>query len=613
MHRAWALAVLLIAAPTWAQTSVKIYDIQGAQHRSPLIGQSVKTTGIVTAVDSGGFYMQDPLGDGDNRTSDGLFLFTGGAPTVAVGDAIEVTGTVSEFIPGGASTGNLSTTQIAFPAVTVVSSGNALPAAVIVGRGGRIPPARKVISKGEIDPPINLQLDADAAANRFNPRGDGIDFYESLEGMRVRIPKPQAVSALNGFGEVFVVADRGADVEPTDALTQRGGIELQPDPNNRGDQNPERMQVQFDSTIYPGASRPLISVGSRLNDVEAVVSYSFGNFEFVATSIVTFTPARRTRPQVSKLRPTRNHVTIASYNVLNLSPQSSDDQQRATLANHIVVNLRTPDVIALQEIQDNNGTTDDGTTDDGTTDASQTMQALVDAILTAGGPKYEFFDIAPADGASGGIPGGNIRNAFFYNPKRVSFVGFKQLTDSAFDGTRRPLVGTFRFNGRQFMVINNHWSSRFGSTPVFGAVQPFVQAAEADREAQARAIHRYVRSEIKAVKDARIVVLGDFNTFQWTNDLDRILPGRGNNQILWNLIRDVKDDNVYTFIFEGNSQALDHCFVTKNLRKKAEFDIVHVNNDFPRVGPEFGSDHEPLLARFEWKESKSKKKGRKRD
>ena len=66
-----------------------IMEIQGAGHWSEYEGQPVITQGVVTALAANGFYLQDPNGDGDQRTSDGVFVYTGAAPTVAVGDASE--------------------------------------------------------------------------------------------------------------------------------------------------------------------------------------------------------------------------------------------------------------------------------------------------------------------------------------------------------------------------------------------------------------------------------------------------------------------------------------------------------------------------------------------
>jgi predicted extracellular nuclease len=259
-------------------------------------------------------------------------------------------------------------------------------------------------------------------------------------------------------------------------------------------------------------------------------------------------------------------------------------------------------VIALQEIQDN-----DGTTDEGIVDADETLQALVDAIAAAGGPDYDWFNVDPVDGTSGGVPGGNIRNAFLYNPDRVDLVDFVSLTvgeltdlgvtdPNAFLETRNPLVGTFAFNGLEFTIINNHLTSRFGSTPIFGAIQPFFQEGETAREAQTSTLNEVVDLLLGDGMD-RVAVVGDLNTFQWTDDLAEILPGTGPERVLTNLINQLNDDNVYSFNFEGNSQELDHFFVTDALLP-AKIDIVHVNVDFPRVDDTVGSDHEPLLVRL---------------
>ena len=369
-----------------AQTTVTIMQIQGAGHISLKVGQEVTTTGVVTAVAFNGFYVQDPFGDGDDDTSDGIFVFKFGSKP-SIGDEVKLTGEVTEYIPGGASTGNLSTTQISFQVPShgfeVLSSGNPLPVPVIIGTGGRIAPAVDVISKSER--PVNLQV----VPGVFNPENDGIDFYESLEGMLVTVEDPVAVSATRTFtafsSEMFTLTNNGANIAPDDARTARGGINLQPDPDNDGDQNPERVQIQFDPTLSGGASVPAITVGDRLADVTGVVGYDFGNFQVNATHQVTFTPGDL-EEETTSLTGTQKHVTVASYNVLNLSPLPSDNNQRATLADHITYNLRSPDVIALQEIQDNSGEEDDGTTD-----ASLTLQALVDAIVVAGGPEYEFF------------------------------------------------------------------------------------------------------------------------------------------------------------------------------------------------------------------------------
>ncbi|GGI83390.1 hypothetical protein GCM10007973_19840 [Polymorphobacter multimanifer] len=156
---------------------IGIHDIQGASHTSPLVGQTVTTRGIVTAVDTNGFYFQAPDAeiDANDATSEGLFVLTSSAPTVTVGQLVTVTGAVAEFIPGGAGTNNLSTTQLTGPVINVISSNNPLPTATILGAGGRMAPT---------------EIIDDDNFTSFDPATDGIDFFESVEGMLVTVPQP---------------------------------------------------------------------------------------------------------------------------------------------------------------------------------------------------------------------------------------------------------------------------------------------------------------------------------------------------------------------------------------------------------------------------------------
>ena len=592
-----------------------ISEIQGSGHISPLEGELVQTEGIVTAVDFRGFYVQSKEDDGDLATSEGLFIFTGfsAPPGVEVGDEVRLFGEVSEFIPGGADTGNLSITQMSEPDVVILSSGNELPESTIIGLSGRVPPTEIVISDDELS--VNLQ----ETTGNFDPEEDAIDFYESLEGMRVTVEDAAAVSPTRVFSrfsaEAVTLPNQGAFATPDGVLTERGTINLVSGPDNTGDQNPERVQIQLNPNTMPeGFDIPALNVGDKLGDVTGVVGYSFGNFEVNVTEAFDITPSG-IEQEVTSLTAGDDELTVASYNVLNLTSSSAvedgvtdpDASQRELLAEQIVTNLGSPDIVALQEIQDNDGATG---TESEVTDATQTLQDLVDAIALAGGPTYEFFDIAPEDDTQGGVPGGNIRNAFLYNPDRVSLESFARIEDEAFEGTRLPLVGNFTFNGNLVTVVNNHLTSRFGSTPIFGGPQPFVQAGEAEREAQVQALNDYVDGIVGANPDAKVIVTGDLNTFEFTNDLAAILPGTGDEQVLTNLVdQAIADDDAYTFIFDGNSQVLDHMFVTDTLAD-GMFDIVHVNNDFARDDGRnlfedtiVASDHEPVVGKFTLEEN----------
>ncbi|MEO1670677.1 MAG: lamin tail domain-containing protein [Cyanobacteria bacterium J06631_2] len=562
---------------------IPIFDIQGAAQVSPLNGSQVSTTGIVTAVDSNGFYLQDAAGDGNTATSDGIFVFTSSAPGVSVGDALEVAGTVSEFTPGGASTGNLSTTQISNASISTLSTGNALPDAVIIGNGGRIPPTSSID-----DDPSSL-----------NPDTDGIDFFESLEGMLVTAQDAVAIAGTNRFGEIFTVVDNGAGAT---GISDRNTLNISPD-----DFNPEKVQIDSDSDILPDFDFPNVNVGDSLGNVTGVVSYGFGNFEVIPTQPFNVTSANLTA-EVTNLQPGEEQLTIASYNVLNLDPNDDDgdtdvaDGRYDAIAGNIITNLNTPDIIGLQEVQDNNGSVNDSTTA-----ADANLQQLVDAIAANGGPQYEFVDNTfIVDDASGGQPGGNIRTAFLYNPARVDLVEGSvqpigdQAPGSPFNGSRLPLVAGFSFNGEEITVIDNHFSSKGGSSPIFGVDQPFedlqedpnVNGSLDERQAQAQAVDSFVEGILSENPDANLVTLGDLNEFEFISPVDEILGSD-----LTNLVDTLPEDERYSFIFQGNSQQLDHILVSDSLLEGAEFDIVHVNTEFAET-PQRASDHDPVLASF---------------
>ena len=578
-----------------------IYEIQGAALRSPLEGDSVTTTGIVTAVDSNGFYLQDPNGDGDTATSDALFVFTSSDPGVSVGDELNVSGTVSEFFPGGEDTGNLSTTQISgSPTIEVVSSGNSLPDAVIIGEGGRVPPTENI----------------DDNPDSYNPDADGRDFFESLEAMRVTAQNPVAIAGTNRFGEIFTVVDNGANAS---GLSTRGTLNISPD-----DFNPEKVQIDPDSGVS-GFDAPNVDTGAQLEDVTGVVSYGFGNFEILPTEPFSTTDSTLS-PETTTIEESADELTVATYNVLNLDPNDEDEDGDAdvadgrfdAIASDIVNNLKTPDIIGLQEVQDN-----DGSENTDVTSADVTLQTLVNSITDAGGPTYEFIDNTfIVDDQSGGQPGGNIRTAFLYDPSRVDLVDGSvrpvgdQDPGSPFNGARLPLAAHFEFNGQEVTVVNNHFSSKGGSSPIVGVDQPFEELQEDpdvngsldERREQAQAVNDFVDGVFADDADANVVVVGDLNEFEFVSPLE-ILAGTvestnggqdtsdGGEAVLTNLINDIPEDERYSFIFQGNSQQLDHILVSDSLLDGAAIDNVHVNVEFAETDGR-ASDHDPVLASF---------------
>ena len=597
------LAVGSVGVPAAAGSGppTAIPAIQGASHLSPLLGRRVTVEGVVTARRNDGFHLQDQRGDGDPATSDGIFVEGEGAAVVR-GDRVRLEATVAERPGGGPAAGLTVTRLIEVGPLSVVSRGEPLPAPVRLGAGDR-PFPRQIMSPEEL--PVDLRDPAQVRGNRFTPGTDVLDYLEALEGMLVSLPRPTALGPSEhrsrGRADVFVLPDPGPRHTRSHERTSPGGILLRSGPDNRGNQNTDRIRLAFDP-VTAGGVFPALATGDRLADVTGVLDYAYGAFQVSTTSPVRVEARPDWTPEVTTLGRAPDAVTVATYNVLNLSPDSSDRRQRELLGAQVAGALGAPDIVALQEIQDESGERDDGAVD-----GRPTLAALVAAVRRAGGPAYAYLEAAPVDGRPGGVPGGNIRNAFLYDTARVRLVSYRPLTaealaaadapdPGAFAESRDPLEAVFAIGRERLVVINNHLTSRFGSTPVFGAVQPWVEAGEAEREAQARALHAYVAALIRRNGAARVVVLGDMNTFETTDDLASLLPG--SPPLLVNLVPRVEQAQRYTYIFEGNSQVLDHVFVTPSLADRAEIDVVHLNADFPAATP--ASDHDPVVARFRW-------------
>jgi uncharacterized protein len=471
-------------------TAVRIHDIQGAGHTAAILGPVSGVVGIVTAKRSNGFYMQDPNPDADDATSEGILVFTSSAPTaINVGDSVRVSGTAIEFRPGGASSNNLSTTEITGPTTTILSTGNSLPPTTVVGAGGRVPP-------GEV-----IEDDATGSVETsgvFDPAADGIDFYESLEGMRVQVDEAVVVGPRNSFGEIFVLPDNGAAAA---ARTARGGIvirDLGPEPPGdyaSGDFTPERIQLDDAA----GTPTPNVHVGDGFTGpVVGVVDYDFGNFEIEVTQALTRVDNGLAREVTAAPGP--RELAVATFNVENLSPADSQTKFDA-LAGQIVDNMRSPDVVSLEEIQDNSGPTNNGVVA-----ADETLSKLVAAIQAAGGPTYDWRQIDPVNNLDGGQPGGNIRVGFLFRTDRgLAFVdrpgggsttpttivsgpdgpqlsvspGRVDPENTAWNASRKPLAGEFTFRGERFFLITNHFNSKGGDQALFGRFQPPVRTTEA--------------------------------------------------------------------------------------------------------------------------------------
>lgn len=572
--------------------TARIHDIQGTTRISPLDGKQVTNVpGIVTGVrnfgNSKGFFFQDPTPDSDPRTSEGMFAYTGSAAiTVKPGDSVLVSGTVHEFYPDetGTKSAYQSITELSGTKATVVSSGNPLPAAEVIGQD--TVPTTFAPTGGNIE---SLTLQPDKYA---------LDYYESREGMRVQVADARVVGATDKYHELYVTT------KPNQNPSERGGtVYLGYDDPNSG-----RLEVQ--SLIpFSQVPFPVANVGDKLaGATEGPLDYTqFGGYVLQATALGQYVSGNL-QPETTT-KQTVDELAVATYNVENLAPGDAQAKYDRLAAN-LVHNLATPDVVSLEEIQDNSGATDDGVVA-----ADQTLKKFTDAVVAAGGPQYQWREIDPVNDKDGGQPGGNIRIAFLFNPERVSFVdrpggdattatqivtkgGRPQLSvspgrvdpaNTAWDASRKPLAGEFRFQGRTVFVIANHLVSKLGDQPDVGRNQPPTRSSEVQRGRQTAALRGFVDQILKVDPKANVVIPGDFNDMQFSASMATLTAGGK----LRDLVAELPANQRYSYVYQGNSEVLDH-ILTSTGPRGVDYDVVHVNSEFA----DQASDHDPQVVRL---------------
>ncbi|HKY02141.1 MAG TPA: hypothetical protein VJM53_06275, partial [Burkholderiales bacterium] len=466
----WALCALSTASTVYAETRIR--EIQGRGHTSPMLGAKVQAVpGVITATRANGFFMQDPEPDEDLATSEALFVLSRGE--VKVGEWVLVTGRVAEYVPGGPKAETyLTQTELIATSVKTQGSDHPLPPPMPLGVGGRVVPER-----------ISPKLDDGAQA--FDPQSSALDFYESMEGMRVRVLDAIVVGPTNAGGEAVIapvsLAKRSA----------RGTLTI-------GAENFHSERIMLDDVWTP---LPVARVGDRLGDVEGILTYAFGHYVLYPTTMPLL-QAGRLAPEFAR-DPGTGELSIASFNVENLDARDPPGKFEQ-LARQIVQHLKSPEIVGLLEVQDDNGAIDNGQVS-----ADETLQKLVNVVATLGGPRYHWRSVDPMNNADGGEPGANIRPVLLFDPARIEAVdrnagganlrvleiesqaalsrspGRVAPWHPAYALSRKPLAVEFRHRGRPLFVFLNHFNSKRGDEPLFGRRQPPYRDSEARRAEQA--------------------------------------------------------------------------------------------------------------------------------
>ena len=576
-----------------------IYQIQGSGSTSPLVGQAVTTTGVVTKVNNNGFFMQDLVGDGNPATSDGIFAFTSSAPTVVAGQMVQVTGTVQEFNVGAATNADTAAHTVtelgSITNVTVTGSGYTVPATTI-----QLPLAPQ-------------------------------DSLERFEGMLVTLQGPLTVQQnyfLGRFGELTLGAG-GRLWTPTNAA--RPGAQA----NAINADNLRRTVLLDDGTSVQNpnptpylAADNTVRAGDTVGSITGVLDYGLttsantdpGAYKIHPTQAVAFA---RANPRTTQADDVGGNIRVGSANVenffttlddgINLCPPSNtaDDCRGANTTaeftrqrDKVVQELigLNADAVALMELQNNGATA---------------IQNLVDELnRQLGAPLYARVPFAATGGGTDAIQVGMI-----YKPSRLALVG-AALSDTAAINNRAPMAQTFMApNGEKFNLVANHLKSKGCSD--FTAGPGDADSGDGQGCFNARRVQQAdeLRSFVAQVQSARGVVdtllVGDFNAYAQEDPIYDLTSNGFIDQINRYLDKGPASYG-YSYVFNGTSGRLDHALANNTLSPKVSgVTEWHINADEPLVidynlefkqpacptcGPDYyskspyrASDHDPIV------------------
>ncbi|KAK4185770.1 Endonuclease/exonuclease/phosphatase [Podospora australis] len=592
--------------------ALTIAEINGNKFLSPYSGQTVtNVTGLVIAKGPNGIFIRSTTPDKDIATSEALYVFdkTVGA-NITVGDIISLDGKILEYRNNNAY---LYLTELTTPKnVQVLSSGNKVKP-LVIGKDTVSPPSEQFSSLdgGDIYNVPNGAANISAVNPVLQPKKFGLDFWESLSGELVTVRKPSAIKQPNNYGDTWVIGDWKAS-----GRNKNGGLTM-----SAKDSNPEAIIIgtPLDGTKNPNTSK----MGDVFEDITGVVQNTFGFYYILPlTAVKVSAPSKSVqKPTTLKRAGNCKAVTVGSYNVENLAPTSA---HMSKVADHIVTYLKNPDLIFVQEVQDNSGPTNDGTVD-----ANVTLSTLAAAIKTAGGVTYDFAEVVPAPGnLDGGQPGGNIRQAYLYRPDMISLYkpnqgsgtdatavvpgngkgaapslsfnpGRIEPASSAWTSSRKPIAAAWIVKGatKPFYTVNVHFSSKGGGTSLHGDIRPPVNGGIESRVQQANVTASFIAQILAQDPKAAVISAGDFNEFAFVQPLTTFTSISKMKDM--DEVAKIKVEERYTYAFDMNAQALDHMFVSPSLAadRKSDFEHLHVNTWSTYA--DMVSDHDPSVALFD--------------
>lgn len=592
------LTLLAITSLVYAET---ISEIQGRGLQSPLLNKNVSDVeGIVTYKVNDkynkGMYIQSEKPDQDMNTSEGIYVEYKGVDKISVGDLVSVSGKVGEKQFSKFDPTKLTVTTI-FANNLEVLDVNLKPMITEIF-GNEIP---RNVSDSDV-----LSLDRNASA---------MDFYESLEGMVVKIKNPYITGHKEEYGDVFVIPKLARDMA---VLTENGGVLY----NKYGNEKNHVIDVDATRSYYwknnhfvreftpnPGDRFKGDIVGVLTND-------NFNSIKLLPIEELPEIENIGSKPDVLEFKYDEDMINISSYNVENYA-LAVNPERTSMFAKQVKDKLNTPDIITLIEVGD-----DDGPNTSNGVSSEKNGQAMIEAIKDESDVDYGYLAVDPEYGKDGGMPSMNIRNAILYRKDRLKLVEYNHgnsyentevlvdengnaklkynpgrigLDSDAFVATRKPLVTLFDFNGKHLYVIGVHLSSKRGDDPIYGPKQPPIRRSEVHRHDQAKYINNFVKDILSKDKDATVVVMGDINDYDFSVTSDNL---RGNELI--DAMGQLAPNKRYSYVYEGMSQVLDNIFINKEYDGKVNVDVIRINPEFTKAQGAF-SDHDPVFIQFKLK------------
>jgi predicted extracellular nuclease len=551
-----------------------IPQVQGSGTTAAVTG-AVSVRGVVIGDYEGaapairGFYVQDPTGDADSATSDGIFVFNANNDVVSIGDLVQVSGTAGEF---------QGQTQISATSVERCATGASVN-------------------------PVDVTFPLATA-----------DALEAVEGMLVRFPQTLTVTEhfqLGRFGQV-VLSNGGRQYQPTQLFAPG-------DPQRAAAQAAVALnRVILDDELQNQNPDP-IRFGRNGSPLSAANTLRGGDTLTNATGVLTFTWAGNAASgNAYRLRPVNalggaaafvaanerpgappvvgGDIKVASFNLLNWfnsfgtaasgactgglggtavdcrGAENTTELERQAPKTVAAIRGLGADVVGLMELEN------DGY---GPTSA---IADLVNRLNAQDGPgAWAFIDADASTGVTNAAGTDAIKVGMIYRPARVAPVGgtTRSDTDAVFD--RPPVAQTFLdTTGSRFSVVVNHFKSK-GCTGATGADldQGDGQSCfNARRTAQATKLASFITGTVvPAAGDPDVLVIGDLNSYA-KEDPITVLANAGYVDLAQRTI----GPSAYGYVFDGLWGTLDYALANASMAAQATgAGEHHINADEPSV------------------------------